>query len=170
MKAKRLLSVVVMTVLSWVAVPAVAAPDAKYGYVDIEQLFSTPAAQDVLTKQELYQNQKRAELTRLQQDLERQYQELSDLRGTNPMELTDEQRGRLEKFQSDQAQFEQKVATAQELPPELTQELEKFQQNITSVIGNVAKEKGVTMVVNKNAILWSESFHDLTDDVMKKMQ
>lgn len=170
MRVKHFLTVVAVAVLSWGAVSAVAAPDAKYGYVDIEQLFNTPAAQEVLSKQEIYQSETRAELTRLQQDLERQYQELSDLRGTNPMELTAEQRGRLEKFQNDQAQFEDKVNSAQELPPELTQELEKFQQNITSVIGQVAKEKGVTMVVNKSAILWSESFHDLTEDVMEKMQ
>ncbi|WP_439133811.1 OmpH family outer membrane protein [Pseudomaricurvus sp.] len=170
MKFNRLLSVLFVGVLSCATLPVLAASSEKYGYVDVEQLFNTPAAQEIVSKRQQHQNQTRAELTQMQQKLEQEYKELSALANVDPMTLSADQKAKLDQFRKDQMAFEQKVAAAQEVPASLNQDMEKFQEHMTTVIGKVAKQHGVTMVVNKEAILWSEPVNDLTADVLKEMK
>lgn len=160
--------------LGLVAVPLVrtvdaAAPATKIGIIDLERmLYDTPAGKRASDAFEKSLNAKRAEVDKQKKDLIKANAELEKQAAVLKPDKLAEKKGALEK------QFVALQETAVKLERSLAEERTKLIQGLLKkaepVIEEIARSEGVDMIIDKQAVIWSQPAVDLTAKLNAKMK
>ncbi|WP_301859287.1 OmpH family outer membrane protein [uncultured Megasphaera sp.] len=119
--------------------PVNAAPSSNIGVVDMSKVI-TPDNQDAVDMQK--------QLQQAGEDMQKQFEEQS-------ANMTDEQKQELfQKMQGDMAKKRDEI-------------FKGLQDKINTAVGNVANTKGLSLVVDKRAVLYGGT--DITDQVTKEL-
>lgn len=136
-----------------VAAPAMAAAPGAIGYVDTQKVFQG------YKEAQTAQNKFRHEAQAYQEELAEAQKKLEDARKAG--KSTDE----INKMQK---RYEDELKPKKQRVEALDRDLSgKIKKQIESVIGQVAKAKGIPTVVDKQVILYGGT--DLTNDVLAKL-
>jgi outer membrane protein len=156
-----------LLVAAGLAVPGLAAAELKIGFVNSRRAATEveegKAAIAQVKREEADKQKKlderKAELTRLKADLDKQAMVLSD-------------KAKEEKA----AEFQQKLMEAQQLRFDMEQQLQQRQQELLGavlkkmepVVKEVAEASGITIVLEEGAVVYAPDHLDLTSEVVRK--
>ncbi len=156
-----------ITFLCCVMVASVSfAKDYKVGTVDLKKLFNEfpgKKAGDIKMK-ELIQ-EKQADLLPLKKDLEKLQTELESssavLTKAEKKEKQYEFQKKMDDFTTQQKQMQSELADKD------TEMTEKLLDQIKVIIGKIAKDKGVDLILDSDKTVYARDAVDLTEDVLK---
>lgn len=148
-----------------------AAPGAtvKIGVVDLEQtLYETPVGKRASEAFDKTRKAKQAELDKKQKDLQKAAAELDKQAAVLKPDVLAQKKGVLEK------QFVELQQTYVKLERDLAGERTKLVQDVLTkaqpIIEQLAAAEGVTIVLDRSAVLWHDASVDLTAKLNAKMQ
>ena len=146
-----------------------AIPPTVMGYIDFERLLTeTPAGKRASKSFEGTLKKKQAELDKQQKTLQQFAAELEKQQGVLKPDVFNQRQADLQqqyvKLQETYVKLERELA---ENRTKLIQQLIKQAQPI---IKDVSKQKGITMLVDRSAVIFAEDFHDITDEVKQRMK
>jgi outer membrane protein len=148
-----------------------AAPGAtiKIGVIDLEQtLYETPVGKRASEAFDKTRKAKQSELDAKQKTLQKAAAELDKQAAVLKPDVLAQKKGVLEK------QFVELQQTYVKLERDLAGERTKLVQDVLAkaqpIIEQVAKDEGVTLVLDKSAVLWNDASVDLTAKLNAKMQ
>lgn len=162
------LGLIVSPLLSGVGNTAVP-PNPKIGLIDIEKtLAETPAGKRANEAFDKLRKTKQATLDKNQGDLKKSASDLEKQAAVLKPEVLQQKKEELQKkfvaLQQTYAQLEQELATERgKLVESLLKKAEPF-------IKEIAKSEGVTLIIEREAVVWWDSAIDLTDKLKAKMQ
>lgn len=160
----------ILIVLS-LMISATASANFKAAYIDMQAAIqSTSAGKNAKKKLEAEFNKKKDELKKKEGDLKKQADEFEKKRMVLSEKVREEKQMGLQKQMMEfQQELQKSQVTIQQKERELTQPiLDKIQK----VIGEVAKEKGFSMVFEKasQSVMWAKTDLDITDEVVKRFE
>ena len=141
------------------------AKDFKVGTVDIAKLFDAyPGTQKAKEKLTEWEKKKKDELAPTEQELKDLNNDLA-----NSSLLSDKQKAKKKKeFDEKYAAFQQEAEEVQnELVVKQNEMKQEILDKIKKVVGDVAKNDGVDLVLDDAEAIYSKDSVDLTDDVLK---
>lgn len=171
------LKIVFCATISGFSMAAVAADTAfKVGYVDMQKAIQTSSAgKKAKTELETEFNRRKKELEKKESDLKKQKEDLEKKQSVLSEEVLAKKQG----------EFREEMMKYQEFVQKNQMEIQKKERDLTQpileklkkVITNLAKEKNYTMILENSAnspagsvILYADSSHDLTDEVLKALE
>jgi outer membrane protein len=125
------------------------------GFIDVEKVVKTHPA---LVK---WNKDLEAVKAAREKDLEKQIKEKFGV--TTESQLSDKQRAQVQKFI-----LEENDKFTSEMAPKQTEKLKGAEKDIKTAAAAVAKEKGLTLIVDKMAVIYGGE--DVTADVIKKLK
>ena len=148
-----------------------AAPQMKVGYVDLQStLNKTNAGKTARKKLERDKKRKQRALDKQQKDLQKFAAELEKQKVVlKPAVLRQRERELQEKYVKLQETY---MKLQQELAKEEAKLVQKIFAKASPVIKKIAKERGFTMILEKNegAVLWASSALDITAEVNRRVK
>lgn len=157
----------VSPILSGFATGAV--PMAKIGVIDIERtLYETPAGKRANEQFEKTRKDKQSELDRRQTELKKLDADLSKQAAVLKPEVLQQKRGELEKKFVELQQLYVKLE--RDLAGERTKLVQELLKKANPLVQEIAKAEGVTLIVDQNAVVWSDPAVDLTAKLNAKMK
>lgn len=162
------LGLMVSPLLSGIAQTAVPA-NPKIGVIDIENtLSSTPAGKRANEKFEKVRKQKQAELDKKQNDLRKQAQDLEKQQAVLKPDVFRQKREELEKkFVELQQTY---VKLERELAADRTKLIQDLLKQAEPRIEKIAKQEGVTLIIDHTATVWADPAVDLTAKLNAEMK
>lgn len=146
-----------------------AVPVAKIGVIDIERtLYDTPAGKRANEQFEKTRKDKQAELDKRQQELKKLDADLSKQAAVLKPEVLAQKRGDLEKKFVELQQLYVKLE--RDLAGERTKLVQELLKKANPLVAEIAKAEGVTLIVDQNAVVWSDPTVDLTAKLNAKMK
>jgi outer membrane protein len=146
-----------------------AVPVAKIGVIDIERtLYETPAGKRANEQFEKTRKDKQGELDRRQQELKKLDADLGKQASVLKPEVLQQKRGDLEKKFVELQQLYVKLE--RDLAGERTKLVQELLKKANPLVQEIAKAEGVTMIVDRNAVVWSDPSVDLTEKLNAKMK
>lgn len=168
MRFQTLSKFLLISLLTWIALPVLAAPAEKTGFVDVQKILETPQGREIGSKLEKISADARMVAEKDQRAFEEKRANLDKQSMTLSKQQLDE---KMKALEAEYASLQQKFqGMERNLAQQKSQLSEDFYQKIRSAVETVAQKNDITMVVDKKALLWSESFHDLTDKVITEMR
>lgn len=164
----KTITTLLLAVIMGLHINTAKADDVKIGLIDMQKAIQS-SEQGKKAKSELEQafNKKKKELQseeanlkKLQEDFQKKQSAMSD-------SAKKEQQAKLqEKFMKYQELLQRSQAEIQKKEQEMS---EPIIRKIREKVSEIAKKKGLTMVLekNENVVLYSQDKDDITDDVMK---
>jgi outer membrane protein len=157
------------------AAMAVQAADVKIGYVNSESIMQQlPEAQDAQKQLDAVVAEWQGELSKMQADLQKKFDEYDKRKLT----MSDERRAEMEKKiqEMDKAIVEyrtRKFGTSGELYTKTNELMKPIQDKIFKAIKDIADEGGYDYVFDKSSttlLMFANEKHDLTASVLAKLQ
>lgn len=146
-----------------------AVPVAKIGVIDIERtLYETAAGKRANEQFEKTRKDKQAELDKRQQELKKLDADLSKQAAVLKPEVLQQKRGDLEKKFVELQQLYVKLE--RDLAGERTKLVQELLKKANPLVAEIAKAEGVTLIVDQNAVVWSDPAVDLTAKLNAKMK
>lgn len=164
-----IISALIISLLLVVTSPnAHAADAASIGVVNIQKIMrESKAAQSVRSQMQTKQKDLQSQLDAKEKELQKEDQELAKSRAS----LSKEQ------FEAKYKEFRNKVASAQSqvqknrvaLGKALNEALGTIQSNIASIVGELAKEKGLSVAISSSQVIYSAPQMDITEEVLTRL-
>lgn len=146
-----------------------AVPTAKIGVIDIERtLYDTPAGKRANEAFEKTRKDKQAELDKRQTELKKLDADLGKQASVLKPEVLAQRRGELEKKFVELQQLYVKLE--RDLAGERTKLVQELLKKANPLVQEIAKAEGVTLIVDQNAVVWSDPAVDLTAKLNAKMK
>ncbi len=146
-----------------------AVPVAKVGMIDIERtLYETPAGKRANEQFEKTRKDKQSELDRRQTELKKLDADLAKQAAVLKPEVLQQKRGELEKKFVELQQLYVKLE--RDLAGERTKLVQELLKKANPLVQEIAKAEGVTLIVDRNAVVWSDPAVDLTEKLNAKMK
>lgn len=146
-----------------------AVPVAKIGVIDIERtLYETPAGKRANEQFEKTRKDKQSELDKRQTELKKLDADLSKQASVLKPEVLQQRRGELEKKFVELQQLYVKLE--RDLAGERTKLVQELLKKANPLVQEIAKAEGVTLIVDQNAVVWSDPSVDLTAKLNAKMK
>jgi outer membrane protein len=141
----------------------------KIAVVDLERtLYETPAGKRADEKFEKARKKKQDELDKKQKELQKYAAELDKQATVMKPEVLKEKQADLQK------RFVELQQTYVKLEKDLASERTKLIQELLKQAGphieQLAKDKGIDLIVDASAVVWANKALDLTDDLNKRMK
>ncbi|MCB0378239.1 MAG: OmpH family outer membrane protein [Bdellovibrionales bacterium] len=160
---------ILMTILMAVALPASA--NFKAAYIDMQAAIQgTKAGKDAKKKLEGDFNKKKEELKKKEESLKKKAEEFEKKR----MVLSEKVRGEKQaELQKEMMAFQQELQKSQMSIQQKERDLTKpILEKLQKVIGQVAKEKGYSIVFEKaeQSVMWANADLDITKAVVEKFE
>lgn len=138
------------------------------GTVDVQKIFASPdGAQKIQTALEQKFSSQRDDLQQVLNKLQEQQKAYQDNKDKwSKTTLASKEKAfneEKEKFQKDQAQYQQQYAAAQ------SREMDKFLNAVKNAAKQVAKKDKLSVVLVKNSVLYAEDTKDVTSEVWDKI-
>jgi len=145
--------------------PAMAA---DYGVINIQRLMQdAKAAQSVRNQLQAKQKAFQSELDAKQKQLVSEDQQLAAQRSKLSKEAFEK---KVKEFQAKAAKAQQDIqARKAALDKGFAEALSKIQEKVGAISANVAKEKGMNMIIAASQVVWGDPALDVTDAVLKKL-
>ncbi len=162
---KKLLTIVAV---SFIASAASAEAPVKIGVVDIQKIMakslSAKSLQDQLeSKKNDFQN----EIKKQEEDLQKEDKKLGEQRNVLAKEAFEK---KVTEFKQKVAEVQRKVQTRRsEIEHAGNKALAQIQENAVSIIADIAKQKGLSIVVPSSQILYSDSSLNISDEVLSQL-
>ncbi len=150
--------------------PVVAAPPTlKVGFIDLEQtLYETPVGKRASEAFDKTRKAKQSELDKKQKDLQKAAGELDKQAAVLKPDVLAQKKAVLEK------QFVELQQVYVKLERDLAGERTKLVQDVLAkagpIIETIAKADGITIVLDRSAVLWADASVDLTAKLNAKMK
>lgn len=160
---------VALIVAGMVRADAAAEGDMKVGVVDLDvTLYKTAAGKRATKSFEQAREKKQAEFDSKRQELERYAAELEKQRSILKPEVLKQR----------MAELERKYVEVQELMVKLERDLANERAKVVQevlkqagpIIKELARKKGLTVVLDRSAVIWVDEAHDLTAQVNARMK
>ncbi len=146
-----------------------AVPVAKIGVIDIERtLYETPAGKRANEQFEKTRKDKQSELDKRQTELKKLDADLAKQAAVLKPEVLQQKRGDLEKKFVELQQLYVKLE--RDLAGERTKLVQELLKKANPLVAEIAKTEGVTLIVDQNAVVWSDPAVDLTAKLNAKMK
>lgn len=146
-----------------------AVPTAKIGVIDIERtLYDTPAGKRANEAFEKTRKDKQVELDKRQAELKKLDADLGKQASVLKPEVLAQRRGELEKKFVELQQLYVKLE--RDLAGERTKLVQELLKKANPLVQEIAKAEGVTLIVDQNAVVWSDPSVDLTAKLNAKMK
>jgi outer membrane protein len=141
----------------------------KVGFVDLERtLVETPAGKRASQEFEKTRKQKQKELDRKQQELQQYATELEKQRTVLKPEVLKQRQEELQKRYLEVQELYVKLE--RDLAAERTKLIQEILKKAGPVIQDIAKKEGFAMIVDRNAVLWSDDALDLTAQINARIK
>ena len=162
------LGLMVSPLLGGLATSAVPA-NPKIGLIDIDNtLSSTPAGKRANEAFEKTRKTKQSELDKHQEELKRAQADLEKQKGVLKPEVFDQKRQELEKKFVDLQQTYVKLE--RDLAGERTKLIQDLLKQAGPLIEKIAKAEGVTVILDREAVVWADPAIDLTAKLNAEMK
>lgn len=146
-----------------------AVPVAKVGVIHIERvLYETPAGKRANEQFEKTRKDKQAELDKRQTELKKLDADLGKKAAMLKPEALAQQKGELEKKFVELQQLYVKLE--RDLAAERGKLVGDLLKKANPLVQEIAKAEGVTVIMDRTAVLWAEPALDLTDKLNAKMK
>jgi outer membrane protein len=146
-----------------------AVPVAKIGVIDIERThYETPAGKRANEQFEKTRKDKQSELDKRQTELKKLDADLAKQAAVLKPEVLQQKRGDLEKKFVELQQLYVKLE--RDLAGERTKLVQELLKKANPLVAEIAKTEGVTLIVDQNAVVWSDPAVDLTAKLNAKMK
>jgi outer membrane protein len=148
---------------------AAAPAGAKVGVIDLERtLYETPAGKRASEAFEKTRKSKQTELDVKQKDLQKHAGELEKQSTVLKPEVLREKKAELEKRFVELQQLYVKLE--RDLAGERAKLIQELLKKASPIIQEIAKADGVTLVVDRSAVLWADTSLDLTQKLNARMK
>lgn len=146
-----------------------AVPVAKVGVIDVERtLYETPAGKRANEQFDKTRKDKQSELDKRQTELKKLDADLGKQASVLKPEVLQQKRAELEKKFVELQQLYVKLE--RDLAGERTKLVQELLKKATPIVAEIAKAEGVTLIVDRNAVVWSDPSVDLTEKLNARMK
>lgn len=147
---------------------AASAPPSSIAIVDVQRLLqASSAAKSVQQQLEAQRAKFQTEITAEEADLRQSEQKLVKLRESGKTDSYVEQE---QKLQQRFLTVERHVqAKRKALDQAFTDSMNTVRKGLVDIVSNVAKEKGVSIVIVKQQVIWNDAVIDITDEVLERL-
>lgn len=165
---RQALIILAMLCATLLTLPQSATAADKLAVVNIQIIMKdSKAANSVRDQVQTKQKQFQSELDKKEKELQEEDKELAKQRSLLSPEA----------FKQQYQQFRQKAATAQkeiqkkrvQLDKALGEALADIQQNVVTIVAEVAKEKGANMAISTSQVLYADPALDITSEVLTRL-